>query len=307
MFFGSKEIIDLTQKDGGKSRVATLEASYAYCEKIAKRHYENFPVGSIFIPKHIRKHFYSIYAYSRLTDDIADEFAQIEGNKSKGCELLSFIAESANNKYIDFQGNPIFWSLSDTMKLLDLPAKPFQDLTIAFINDINFKQSEDINELLEYCKYSASPVGELVLRLFDEYNDENKYHSDSICTALQLVNFWQDLSLDLPKGRIYIPKSLQKKHSISEIDLHNLKNFSNLQKCIEELYELTLNLFNQGEKLSSLVKSRRLSMELRLIIEGGKKILYKVVRHRESIFVERPVLSKFDMLSILIKSLFHKG
>ncbi len=307
MFFDAKDIIELTHYDGGTLRLKTLEESYQYCESIAKRHYENFPVGSILIPKSVRKYFYSIYAYSRLTDDIADEFARCVENKEKGVEMLAFLAESANSKYKDFQGNPILWALSDTIVQLNLPSKPFQDLTIAFINDINFKQSNDMNELLDYCKYSANPVGELVLRLFNEYDEEKKEHSDCVCTALQLVNFWQDLSVDIPNGRIYIPKSLQKKHNILEIDLQKTKNFSKLHKCIEELYELTFDFFIQGERLVELVESKRLKWELKLIIGGGKKILSKVVRLKENIFVERPTLAKYDILSIFLKSLFFKG
>lgn len=307
MFFTNEEIIELCSADGGSKKVSSAESAYQFCESIAKRHYENFPVGSVVVPKRLRKHFYAVYAYSRLADDIADEFAKDDQNKEQAVAFLESLAKNAESSFENHSGNPIFMALSLTMKQLNIPAQPFQYLTIAFIRDINFTQPDTIEDLFDYCKYSANPVGEIVLRLYNQYNEKNSVLSDKICTALQLANFWQDLSCDISANRFYIPKNVLNNHNIELNDLIERKKSVKLQHALTDLYNLTYDLFKQGQKLIGSVDGFRLKLELNLIQNGGLKILSKVVRLGNDILTERPRLGKSDIFSVLIKSLFSKG
>lgn len=302
MFFKTDEILDLLKPDGGKLKVASSDEAFDYCRRIAKRHYENFPVGSLVVPRKLRKHFYSVYAYSRLADDIADEFAEINDQKQLAIEMLEKLAENASNRFDNHDGNPIFFALSETMKELGLPPKPFINLTVAFVRDINFRRAESIDDLFNYCYYSANPVGEIVLRLFGEYNAENAKLSDKICTALQFANFWQDISVDMQKNRIYLPVKNFPNIELNDL-LQNKKNII-LHDDLNVLYNLTYQLFNEGKQLIKKVKSNRLKFELKMIVGGGLKILSKVNRLEVDIVSTRPTLNKNDIVGIFLKSLF---
>jgi len=295
MKLSENDIIDLLTEDGGKFRTKNLEEAYNFCKKVALGHYENFPVASVAIPSSKKKHFYSIYAYCRIADDLGD----VVGirNKDLGLKLLDYLADCANQKFKLNTSNPLFLALSNTVNELNLPAEPFVKLTIAFKKDLNFSQPESIEELLDYCEYSANPVGELVLRLFDENLEATKVYSDCVCTGLQLVNFLQDVSVDIEIGRIYIPKSL-----IPNISIDNFTKDENkfvLINSLKELYLLTDNLFKEGEKILKLVNSKRLRFELAMIISGGTIILEKVVRLKENILFHRPKLNSNDKIKII--------
>lgn len=295
----------LLQLDGGKFKVSTAKEAFEFCKNVANRHYENFPVGSIAIPRKVRKHFFSVYAYSRFADDIADEFASDDSKKNLAIEMLEQLAKYAAEKFNSQCGNPIFMALGETMKLLNLPAKPFINLTVAFIKDINFARAETIEDLYDYCQYSANPVGEIVLRLYGEYNEENAALSDKICTALQLVNFWQDISVDKHKGRIYLPKKIFPKIELNDL-LQNKKS-SILQDDLTIIYNLTYNLFAEGKLLANKVKSKRLMLELKMVVAGGLKILSKVNRLGTDIISKKPIISKIDVAGIFLKALFRKA
>ena len=245
-----------------KYNTESLNDAYSFCKKIAKSHYENFPVGSILVPKNIANYIYSIYAFARVADDIADEISKTNPNQSlillkqyENC-LDNCLTENAIN-------NPIFLSLKDTILANNLPIDLFKKLLIAFERDINFMQANNFDDLLDYCNYSANPIGELILRLFKENNEDTIFYSNKICTALQLINFLQDLSADLSRKRNYIPKSLLKNTQINKEIITNYIEF------IEEF-------LNDGKNILKLVKSFRLRNELRLIILGGKIILKKI-------------------------------
>jgi len=299
MKLSENDIIELLTENGGKFRVNNLDHAYNFCKKVALGHYENFPVASVAIPSSIRKHFYSIYSYCRIADDLGD----IVGAKNKqlGLNLLDYLAECANNKFKCDNLNPLFLALSNTVDELKLPAEPFVKLTVAFKKDINFSQPESIEDLLDYCQYSANPVGELVLRLFGEYNQATKVYSDCICTGLQLVNFLQDVSVDIEIGRIYIPKSLIPNITIDNFAKH--KNKFILFNSLNELYLLTGNLFKEGEKLLKLIHSKKMRFELAMIISGGTIILEKVVRLKTDILFNRPKLNGKDKIKIFLNAL----
>jgi squalene synthase HpnC len=292
----------------GKFDVFSVEEAFKFCEKVAKSHYENFPVSSILIPKNLRKHFYSIYAFSRVADDIADEFVQKNG-KTKALELLENYEKNLENLYFSQKNNskiqtsnPIFLALNETIQKFNIPKNPFKNLLKAFKKDINFSQPNDFSELFSYCENSANPVGELLLRLFDECNSETLHYSNKICSALQLINFWQDLSVDLRNGRNYIPKSAIKKvdfdFNIFENNFNKTKeiivnNKEPLNNVLEEIcYEAEITM-QEGKKIFNYMKKNdlntlRFKFELRLIIFGGEFILRKIKRKKEKIFYERP-------------------
>ncbi len=165
--------------------------------------------------------------------------------------------------------------------------------------DCGFKQADDWNDLLLYCKYSANPVGELVLRVFGLYDDKRAYLSDCICTALQLTNFWQDFSVDIPNGRIFIPKVLLRKYSIGNEEIIVKKN----TELLIEIYKFTENLFVIGKDLVNLLTPKRLQLEISLTHKGGKAILNKCKDLGPDIFTVRPKLTKTDFIKILLSAI----
>lgn len=259
----------------------TLDDSYYICETISKKHYENFPVGSILIPKEIRKHFYSIYAFSRFCDDIADENHSL----SKGQRIS--ILDNFQNYLREYPiiniktKHPIFFALIDTLETRKLPSEPLIRLLEAFKMDINFEQPNNWQDLMHYCYHSANPIGELILRLFSEWNSVTEPLSNNITTALQLINFWQDLSIDRKNGRNYIPKEV-------------------FNENLEELLDYTEKILNLGTDLPSFIQSKQLKAEVILIIKAAKTMLKKERGLGKNLFVKKTKLNKFDYFKILI-------
>jgi len=280
-----------------------LDFSYKFSQAIAQQHYENFPVGSILVPKSLRKYFFSIYAFSRLADDIADE-NYIENNVDKLKALQSLKSSLVDLNTTDIINNPILLSLKDTINKFNIPITPFLKLTSAFSQDINFIQPNNWEDVRNYCDNSANPVGEIVLRLFDEYNEHNKYMSDQICTGLQLINFWQDFSRDFENGRCYIPKDILSRNDIIFTENKLIGNLENLEKVFFEIYSQTTKIYNSGKALPDAVNNKRLQLELRSIIEGGEKVFSKIIKLENKILIIRPKVTKFEFLIILFKILF---
>ncbi len=299
----TNQLIDLTKEDGGNFGVNNLDEAYNFCKQIALGHYENFPVGSILIPKHLRKHFFSIYAFSRLADDLGDELSMVSKTVSlEALENLNQLVLGFNDKGLE-KKNPILFALKDTMIQKNIPSEPFEKLIKAFKQDVLFIRPKTMADNYNYCKYSANPVGELVLRLFDNFNDKTEKYSDMICTGLQLANFWQDISVDRQKGRIYIPEIIQEKYNIPTDILYQAPQVE-AEKMIEELCEHTAQLFDEGKNLIPLVKNIRLKIELAIILEGGKRILQKSQLLKSKLLSLRPKLGKKDILIVFFKALF---
>ncbi|GAB1372909.1 squalene synthase HpnC [Candidatus Kapaibacterium sp.] len=297
------DILEILLPDGGRYGVDTLEQAYDFCRKVADSHYENFPVGSIIIPKEYRKHFYSVYVFSRVADDIADELTDYpaEYRVSLLNNLLNLISG------FDYSGlskkNPLAYALTATIAEKQIPFSPFEKLIKAFVTDSEFIQPIDMDYNIEYCKYSANPVGELVLRIFDNYDNTTSKFSDAICTGLQLVNFWQDVSTDYRKGRIYIPTNLLNKYEIN--DLFDKKAISEpkLKELLKEIYVFTENFFIFGNNLVKHIKNNRLKFEVILTLNGGLKVLTKCKALGTGILQVRPQITKFDIFSLLYKSI----
>lgn len=289
-------ILNLTKSDGGKFSTNSLEEAYEFCEIIAKSHYENFPVASIFLPKQKRKYIYPIYTFARIADDIADN----KGINNRN-ELLAKIKNQLLNKT---ESNPLFLALADAIQKNNLDIDLFLNLIDAFEYDSNFKEFNDKDELFKYCNNSANPIGRLILALFDEDSNNNCELSDKICTALQLTNFWQDLSRDFKNNRNYIPIDLLEKH---DVNINNV-NFDNnkLENCLEELFTITEDLFNEGKKILNTINSKRLQFELKFIILGGESILNSCKVFKSKLLIERPKLNKLDFIFLFIKSILWK-
>ncbi|MCS6883905.1 MAG: squalene synthase HpnC [Acidobacteriota bacterium] len=276
----------------------SIGEAYSYCAKIAQTHYENFPVGSAIIPKHLRKHFYSIYAFARGADDFADEG---EMSAEQRIELLESWRAKLQQAVDGNATHPVFIALSETIRLHQLPEQLFHDLIDAFLLDVRKSRHETFDDLLDYSRRSANPVGRLILLLFG-YKDERLHlQSDAICTALQLTNFWQDVLIDLEgKDRLYIPLAEMQHYGYSEAQLRQHIYCKNYIALMDSLAERTYQLFKQGRPLYSLVQGR-LKWELKLVWHGGVTILELLRRNRYNIFINRPKLGFKEKLSLLTK------
>ncbi|MFH1740238.1 MAG: squalene synthase HpnC [bacterium] len=279
-----------------------IAAAYQHCLAITRGHYENFPVASWLLPKRLRPAVASVYAFARGADDFADE------GDIPAQERLNYLddwqeqLEACVSQPTD---SPVFLALGETIRQYELPVQPFRDLLTAFRRDVTVCRYATWESLLnDYCRFSANPVGRLVLLLFG-YRDENLFVlSDHICTALQLANFWQDVSVDLEKGRIYVPIELMKEHGYSEDEFRGRVYNANFKSLHATLIEKTRLLFQKGARLPLLVGGR-LGWELRFVWVGGMRILRKVEAHPE-VFNSRPVLAARDFPGFLIQACMYR-
>ena len=279
----------------------TLEEAYTYCRQLTVSHYENFPVGSVLIPKHLRPHVYAIYSFARVSDDFADE-AEYEGKENR-LALLDDWQKKLEDCYQGKAGHPIFIALADTITKCRMPIELFSGLLHAFKRDVLVSRYQTFEEVVqEYCRYSANPVGRLILHLFG-YRDEELFTlSDHICTALQLTNFWQDVEIDLRKDRIYIPQQDMKRLGFSDTNLFRHEYNETFCTLMEDLVQKTWELFEKGYPLLEKVKFP-LSAELRFTWLGGVSILSRTKEVRYNIFAKRPKLSKPEYIKLGLRSL----
>jgi hydroxysqualene synthase len=275
-----------------------VAGAYDFCSSLASRHYENFPVASLLMPKSLRRHVAALYAFARIADDFSDE-PEYEGVRKE--RLLDWRRQLADIGTTP-PSHPVFLALGATLKDLDLPKQPFDDLLSAFLQDVEKSRYATFDEVADYCRRSANPVGRIVLMIHGFRDEELFRYSDAICTALQLANFWQDVSVDLKKDRIYIPEEDFKAHEYSEADLRMgvcNERFKNLMK-----FEVSRarSLFEQGRPLLSRVKFP-LSTELRLTWLGGMKILKKIHRLDFDVIRTRPALKKREWIPLAARAL----
>jgi len=270
-----------------------LASDYHYCREITLSHYENFPVASFLLPKSVRVHVYPIYAFARHADDLADEYHDREGLLEWRVRLRRSVTPGEKPEH------PIFRALAHTIRSADLPLQLFDDLLTAFLMDLDKNRYNDLPELLHYCRFSANPVGRLILQL-SGYREEKLFrYSDAICTALQLTNFWQDVRRDAAKGRIYLPQKFLRKFNISEKEINEGRYTPAFAAMLQELIAFTRQTFYQGLPLLKNV-SLRLKWELKLTLTGGLRILQKIEQMDGDVFSRRPALIKIDWLLILL-------
>lgn len=277
-----------------------IKLTYSKAVELASSHYENFPIVSFLIPKHLRNDVAVIYWFARTADNIADEGQMDDAERLILLDEFekSFI-ESVSGRY-DCEFSE---ALAETIKKRNLTTSHFTDLLSAFRQDVTKKRYNDFDEVLDYCRRSANPVGRLLLELF-EVRDENAYrYSDKICTALQLTNFYQDTFRDYKNGRIYYPKSEFAMFEISEMMFEKRKINDNLRQLVKYNVDRTQSIFDDGKNLFSYL-SGRLKLEIKWTVAGGEEILKKIRLNNYNVFYYRPKLSKGDFLRILFKSFF---
>jgi len=283
-----------------KSEHHKLNNAYSKSLKFAKSHYENFPVVSFLIPKNLRKHVAIIYWFARTADDYADE-----GNFSEGerLEKLNNFEYRTKQLLIGKAESDYEIALANTIIEMNLTAENFYNLVTAFRQDVIKNRYENFDEIIDYCKHSANPVGRLILELFDIRSEEAIKYSDKICTALQLTNFLQDVSIDYKKGRIYLPQDEMDMLQITEKMFEDKENNHKLKQLVKHNVDRIQNLFNEGKKLFPLL-SRRLKVEIVWTVAGGEEILDQIRKNDYNVLNNRPELSKTRMISLFLKSLF---
>ena len=286
----------------------TLQNAYAECLHMAQSHYENFPVASRLLPKKLRQPIAVIYAFARRADDFADE-----GNLSNQ-ERLAALDDFSNKLELIEQNQNVddnliedttFIALADVIKQHQLPISLFHDLLTAFKMDVSKKRYANFGEVIEYCRYSANPVGRLLLHLNKETSAQSLGYSDAICSALQLTNFLQDITQDLQESdRIYLPQDEMTQYGVSEDDIRNKVTNPASRKLIEFQIRRTLKLMQAGAPLGKVLKGR-MGLELRMTIMGGSRILYKLNQQYDDVF-SRPRLNKWDISWIIWKAIRAK-
>ncbi len=283
------------------SRAPSLEDAYAYCERLARTHYENFSVATWFLPKRLRQHFYNVYAYCRISDDLGDE----TGNREASLQLLDEWESELNACYEGHPRHPVFVALAGTVREFDIPKQTFADLLTAFRQDQTVTRYETFDDLLGYCRYSANPVGHLVLYLGGYRDTERQQVSDFTCTALQLANFWQDVSTDYEKGRIYLPLEDLGKYNVAEADIAGNNNTGAFREMMRFEVQRAREWFDQGLPLAKKV-SRDLAIDIELFSRGGQEILNAIEGQGYAVLGRRPIISKTRKLVLLARAALHK-
>jgi squalene synthase HpnC len=271
-------------------------------------HYENFPVGSFLIPKNKRKYVYSIYAFARTADDIADSNESSYDKFHKLSELKEDLHKAVKNEFesVSDCNKKFLVALSHTIETLNIPVDEFDDLLAAFMQDAIKSRYEKWDELIEYSRFSANPIGHLILILFgyDAKKDAKLFgYSDKICTALQLTNFWQDVSVDLKIDRVYIPEEVMKKHEYDYDALMLGREDKRFKDMMKDLVGRTKKLFLEGRELVNNVHGR-LKLEMKLTYAGGNEILNKIEDINYNVLTERVKLSKTDFIKLFFRTIF---
>lgn len=286
----------------------TTNEAFNYCEKLTRSHYENFPVGSLLVPKEKRKYVWAVYAFARTADDFADEgrhASETQVDLKKRLDQLDDWEFKLDQSVRGHAEHPAFIAVAETLRQVQIPVQLLKDLLTAYRMDVQKNRYKNFDEVLYYCKHSANPVGRLVLHIFG-YKDETIHQlSDHICTALQLANFWQDVAIDLEKNRIYLPQDLMDQLHVTEEQLHRHICNAEFKTLLQTCMDRTAELFNAGLPLCSRVHSD-LKLEMRLTWLGGTTILKKIVLNDYDVFRRRPVITLWDKLSLLLQSLLSK-
>jgi squalene synthase HpnC len=274
------------------------EDAFRHCLAIARDHYENFPVASHFIPGRLRPHVAAIYAFARAADDMADEGSR---TPTERLDALAAWESNLDGCYNGEAVHPVFVALADTVRRFDIPRKPFAELLTAFRMDVTCNRYERFEDLLGYCKHSANPIGYLVLCIFEEVREENVRFSDQICTALQLTNFWQDISLDWRRGRLYVPLEDLERFGYTEYDLEHAVADDRFRPLMEYQVSRTRDMFWKGKELLNRVGGS-LRFELLLTYRGGMAILDAIEGIGYDVLNRRPVLSAWNKFSIALSA-----
>jgi squalene synthase HpnC len=277
------------------------EQAREYCRRLARSHYENFSVATWFLPGCLRQHFCNVYAYCRISDDLGDEV----GDTGAALALLDQWEAELNACYDGHPKHPVLVALAETVETFNIPKYEFSDLLRAFRQDQTVTRYESFDDLLGYCRYSANPVGHLVLYLCGYSDAERQQLSNFTCTALQLANFWQDVSVDYAKGRIYLPIESLRRFGVSEDDIARNRNTQPFRKMMEFEVERARQWFHRGLPLVEKV-DRQLAIDLELFSRGGQEILNSIERQNFAVLGQRPVISKPRKLALVARAALGK-
>ena len=274
-------------------RALSPAQSRRYCRRLARRHYENFTVASWLVPRRLRQHVFHVYAYCRWADDLADE----TGNPGASLGLLDWWEGQLAECYRGRAAHPVFIALADTIRRFDIPADPFADLLVAFRQDQRVMRYETFDQLLEYCRYSANPVGRLVLYLGRCHNRRRVQLADLICTGLQLANFWQDVARDWDRGRIYLPQVQLRRYEYDESMFARREANDTFRRLLAAQVAEAQGWLRRGLPLVDLMP-HDLKLQVALFVHGGLAILEAIRRQDYDVWSSRPALSRFDKLRL---------
>jgi squalene synthase HpnC len=275
-----------------------------YCRRLARSHYENFSVASWFLPAKLRQHFFNVYAYCRISDDFGDEV----GDSAASLQLLDQWENELNACYDGdptCNRHPVFVALAETVRKFEIPKHEFADLLTAFRQDQRISRYETFNDLLGYCRFSANPVGHMVLYLCGYRDSERQRLSDFTCTALQLANFWQDVSADFAKGRIYLPLEDLRRFGVSEEAVRDGENTAAFREMMRFEVKRAREWFAQGWPLIAKVE-RSLAIDIELFSRGGQEILNAIERQDYAVLGRRPAISKARKLALVGRAALGK-
>ena len=275
-------------------------AAEQYTRWLATHHYENFHVVSFLLPKRLHQDFYNVYSFCRWADDLGDEIGDCE----ESLRLLAWWRAELEAMYAGRVKHPVFVALENTVQKYALPMQLFSDLISAFEQDQRVTRYANWHELFDYCRCSANPVGRLVLRLCGYADKERDRMSDATCTALQLANFWQDVTVDFEKDRVYLPLDLLARHGYTVEDLAARKCTPGFQAVMREAVEVARKLFIEGLPLAKTV-DRRLGFDLDLFSRGGMRVLDKIERQNYNVLLHRPFVSKVDRVGLVAHALMR--
>jgi squalene synthase HpnC len=276
----------------------TLDESLAYTRWLATHHYENFHVVSFLLPKRLHQDFYNVYAYCRWADDLGDEI----NDTAESLRLLAWWRTELDAMYEGRATHPVFVALSPTAQQYAIPREPFANLIDAFVQDQTVTRYLDWDDLFAYCRNSANPVGRLVLYLGGYSDAARQRLSDATCTALQLANFWQDVTVDWQKDRVYIPLSVMERHNCALSQIEAREFNPAFRAVMREIVFKARALFHEGLPLVGMV-DRRLALDIDLFSRGGMRILRKIEQQDYNVLAARPSISKVERVGLLFGAL----
>jgi squalene synthase HpnC len=279
----------------------TLAEARAWCKRLAESHYENFHVASWFLPEALRPHFHAIYAYCRVSDDLGDEV----GDTAQSLALLDVWGRELDACYEGRARHPVFVALAETIRTCSIPKAPFADLLKAFCQDQVVTRYRAMQDVLGYCRYSANPVGRLVLYTCG-YADEERFRlSDATCSALQLANFWQDVRVDLGKDRVYLPQDDMQRFGVTDETIARGTATPEFRALLHYEVDFARRLFHEGLPLIEMV-GRELALDLDLFSRGGLEILNAIEKRDFDVLSARPAISKRTKLQLALRAVSGK-
>jgi squalene synthase HpnC len=277
-------------------------AARVYCAWVTRTHYENFTVASLLLPRRLLRHFHSVYAYCRWSDDLADETAG-------GAEALALIQWWRGELMACYGGkprHPVMIALQETIQRFSIPPEPFLNLLTAFEQDQRVKRYATFDELLGYCRNSAIPVGHLVLRLFESFDARRAALADEVCTGLQLANFWQDVARDYAIGRVYLPAEDRVRFGYSDDDLAARRSSPAFRELMRFEVDRARGFFDRGSALVPLLPPAA-RPDVHLFIEGGRAILRAIERIDFDVWSTRPEVGRLEKMKVLLKSIARRA